>query len=197
MALTSFYRFTIPPEEEEFKQQLDIFLKKHQGIQSEKIESDRVKVKMSNAEKQKKKREYRKNYYSRPEVIEKMMEKTSDPEERRKRLAYASDPEVKERKREMSKKRRLMLKVIQEENHDYYKELKDRIMPPPLKRRKKEEVKEDSASQPIKPALTKTTERVQEKPTPATPQRKATIIEKKPIAPVRFQLSKTVTPVKK
>lgn len=82
----------------------------------------KVRIIQNEEEKMKNRRMYRKEYMKRPKTIEKLREKLKDPRVIAERQQYANKPEVKERKKLLTKRARILKKIIKEKHPDIYNE---------------------------------------------------------------------------
>jgi len=99
-----------------------------------------ISIKLSQEEKIKRKKEYRRAYRKRPDVIQKAERDKLDPEKVKIRKAYASDPQVKARKSLLAKAKRDYIKSLKSDpESDYKKYLSTTV--PQLPRKSKKLIK--------------------------------------------------------
>lgn len=106
------------------------------GFKAKLYPKEQITVKLSESEKLEKKREYRREYRTRPDVIKKKEEEKNDPDLIKKRKEYASRPEVKERKKQMAAVRRAYINQMRECPNIGYKEFVKKNVPKIQRKRK-------------------------------------------------------------
>lgn len=87
----------------------------------QKVDDDRVVVKKSLAEKLRANRAYRREYNSRPEVVEKRRAYYNRKDVQERRARYSADPLVKQRKRQKAKEKRALVGTLFERFPDLRK----------------------------------------------------------------------------
>jgi len=95
-------------------------------IESKPIIRD-VIIKQTDAEKERKRREYRREYMKRPAVQERVREKLNRPEVIARRKAYAEREDVKLRKQELAARSRKIRRVLKEEEPIYWAKICDKV----------------------------------------------------------------------
>lgn len=85
-------------------------------------------IRWAKTDKEKKaaRRNYRKEYIKRPRVAAAIKQRLSDPETQRKRKEYANREDVKQRKKELSARKRAIGKLLKEEEEELYRRLNER-----------------------------------------------------------------------
>lgn len=86
-----------------------------------------IKIKKSVEEKAKHRRQYRKEYNKRPQVVKKNRERMLNPDNIKKRKEYNQRPDVKERKTLQAKQARQVKRLMKEEYGRLYRELEKRV----------------------------------------------------------------------
>lgn len=112
------------------------------------IDPNLVRVKLSEQEKQRKKKEYRTAYGKRDTVIQKRAQRNESEDVKLARKEYAKDKEVKERKMELARVRRQILNFIKEEHPDIYTLARGKFFRP-VPRKKKASKKVESKDEVI------------------------------------------------
>lgn len=92
------------------------------------IPSERVKLKLSDLERKRRKAIYRKEYRLRPQVQAAIKKRNSDPEVILRRRNYARDPEVQSRKRELARRRRLTLRLFETDYPELYTSVREKAI---------------------------------------------------------------------
>lgn len=100
-----------------------------QKLPVEKMEVDgkRVKLQKTPEEIILGRQSYRKEYRTRPHVLQKRVEKANDPKQINKRKEYAKDPKVKERKKLQGKQKRRMFRAFKAKHPEVFQKLKEDI----------------------------------------------------------------------
>lgn len=101
---------------------------------------EQIHIKLTQEEKQQHKREYRKQYKLRPEIIKKKEQDRNDPVKRQMRKAYADREDVKARKQQLAKAKREYLQTLRQNPDSNYKEYIAKTVPPISRKRKRDEV---------------------------------------------------------
>jgi len=86
------------------------------------------KLKRTEEEKRKARRNYTKEYIRRPEVKAKIHARMNDPEKIKARKLYAAKEEVKTRKRQLNALKRVINNKIKEEHPELYDDIKSRAL---------------------------------------------------------------------
>lgn len=87
-----------------------------------------ARMKKSDKEKKEARRLYTKEYTSRPLVKEKIQARLAKPETKKKRADYSQREDVKEKKREQAKRKRLISRMLKDQNPELYDALADDAM---------------------------------------------------------------------
>lgn len=86
-----------------------------------------VKMKKTKQEISEDRKKSRKIYMSDPENVRKMKENQDKPEVKKKRQEYAKKQSTIDRKKELSKEKRLLNKILRENDPEYYSALMDKV----------------------------------------------------------------------
>lgn len=87
------------------------------------LDGESVELKKTKDEIREDRRQYRKEYRSRPNVVQKRIEKSKDPLVIENRRKYSQREDVKLRKKELSKRRRRITKHVKETDPEFYRRL--------------------------------------------------------------------------
>jgi hypothetical protein len=92
---------------------------------AELIPADKIHIVMSPEERKAHDLAYRESYRKLPRVVLKRLEESSKPSIKFKRKTYNAKKEVKERKKQLAKRRRAILKLIKKKDRNAYKEAEE------------------------------------------------------------------------